>query len=218
MEEKNKTIIAVILILLALFILDGNKKLSPTESMLAEENPDIIFTGNLISLAESLKGKDDFETTKNVLGYIVNNIQYDPEVSIPYCFTETADKVYTTKSGDCVSMTRLSTALLRLNNISVRTVGGCINFRYSCAPAFSVVGLGFDDIPVSDIEDGKKRGYLHEWSEAYINGRWYILENTAGLVLPSDCAAYKVYSESTNQINRCIISNQKFIQECRSWN
>jgi transglutaminase-like putative cysteine protease len=215
MTSENKAKLVIVLIIIALFAF--NSKQSVSGDYLSEE-PDILFTPDLRLLAIDLKGTDDFETTKNVLKYVATNIKYDSQISIPYCFTETSQSVYETGKGDCVSMTRLTAALLRLNEIPVKTVGGCINFRYSCVPAFSVIGLDFNDIPVSEIIDEKKRGYLHEWSEAYIDGTWYLLESTAGLVLPNNCVAYKPLSESTNTINRCIVSNQQFINECRAWN
>jgi transglutaminase-like putative cysteine protease len=221
LREESKTKVAVFLIVVALLLYNTSSPKSIRADFtgsVEEELPDIVFTPTLESLAAELKGDDEITTTKNVLGYVANNIMYDPEVTIAYCFTETADKVYETKSGDCVSMTRLSTALLRLNDIEVRTVGGCINFRYSCAPTFSIVGLDFDDIPVSDLVDEKKRGYLHEWSEAKLDGRWYILESTSGLILPIDCMAYNMHSPSTNNFNRCVISDRTFVQECRGWN
>lgn len=220
MKDNEKIVFVTLLVVFILFVFYGNPKsenvtsenvseyLSPTEDFVTT-NPE------LVSLAATLKGNTEKETVKNTLEYVHKNIEYEGDVGIGYCFTETAYDVYATKSGDCVSMTRLTVTLLRINGIPSRSLGGCVKDTTPCTPLFAV-GL-VNEIPTSNILDNKKRGMLHEWAEAYVDGQWILLETTANRIIGMTCQNYVPLQYDSNPIDRCIISNSSFIERCRVW-
>ena len=56
--------------------------------------------------------------------FVYDNVQYNSRVTVASCYAETASSTLSSGQGDCVSMSRLATALLRAQGIPARTVGG----------------------------------------------------------------------------------------------
>jgi transglutaminase-like putative cysteine protease len=134
---------------------------------LAEES-DIDFSPELQTIANEISSKHSTPKgkVKGTLEFVNDGIDYDGNVGILECYSESASSVLKKGSGDCVSMSRLTTSLLRLQGIPARTVGGCVSSLNPCSPIFSLVPV--EEIPKSEIMDNKKRGFLHEWVEAYV--------------------------------------------------
>lgn len=214
-ETKNTTVV-VLLVLVAVGLYFRFYEPATQKEIFTSETEDMQFTTDLINMASKLKGSSDMATAKNTLEFVADYVTYKGDVEISYCYSESAQTVFDTKQGDCVSMTRLTTALLRINNISVKTVGGCIRFGPSCKSLFSVSPEWFT-AQVSDIQDMKKRGYMHEWSEAYLDGQWYTLENTAGKIFPLECENYMKYDYDSNRYDRCVINSIDFFDTCKEW-
>lgn len=174
---------------------------------------------DIYNLAESIKEsssspKDAIDKT---IKYTVQNVKYSSKISVNYCYSEKASDVLNSKVGDCVSMSRLNTALLRAQGIPARTMGGCLSSYKRCIPLFSVIpGEEAKVVPMTE-GDYKKRGYLHEWVEAYDGEKWYLIESTSGQSFPMDCITYLEYGYDSNRYNRCVITDQTFWNECRGY-
>lgn len=146
--------------------------------------------------------------------YVVENIEYSSGISVEDCFMETASGVLENKKGDCVSMSRLLVSLLRAQNIPARTVGGCLSKDYTCDVTFAT--MPFEKAKFTEIKDDfKKRGYLHEWVEAYNGREWVLIESTSGQVFDNQCQDYGFYHYDQDSVERCIIEDEIFIDECR---
>lgn len=212
MKQNNQLWLLLAVIAIFVVMTHGTKQADNSDYLSATE--DFAFTPALSTLAASLKTTDQMNTARNVLRYVNENIKYKDDVQISYCYTETAQTVLDSKQGDCVSMTRLAVTLLRINGIETRSVGGCVTFDSSCDALFAIVPEPFM-IPKSSLADGKKRGYLHEWSEAKINGVWYIVEATNGKLYPDTCDNYHAFKYDTNKYDRCVIDDKTFVEQCK---
>jgi transglutaminase-like putative cysteine protease len=183
------------------------------------EEKDFDFSNEgIFSIATQIKETTDSpeDAIKRTILYTVQNIKYDGSVSIPYCYKEKASTVLYAKRGDCVSMSRLNTALLRAQGIPARTVGGCLSLNKRCDILFASIP-GYM-AKTSSLLDEKKRGYLHEYVEVWLPEKeWIRIESTSGQIFSTDCFTYLDYSYDTNNINRCTITDSSFIQECRSY-
>lgn len=157
------------------------------------------------------------EAIKNTLRFVASEITYSSSISIDYCYDEKASTVLENKIGDCVSMSRLVTALLRAQGIPTRTVGGCLSAYRRCTPIFAVVpGLEAKTTPMTE-GDFKKRGFLHEYVEIFNGKEWLIAEATSGQLFPLSCNSYLQYSYDTNTKERCVILSQDFWQMCNAY-
>jgi transglutaminase-like putative cysteine protease len=183
------------------------------------ETPDFDYSDeDVLSLATTIKrnSKNPYESVKKTVKYVAQNTQYSSAVSAGYCFNEKASTVLKSGVGDCVSMSRLSTALLRAQGIPARTVGGCLSAYKRCAPLFATVPFAEVKKVVMTEGDFKKRGYLHEWVEAWTPEQgWMQIEATSGHSYPLDCNTYLQYAYDTNQYDRCVINDVPFWNECK---
>lgn len=224
--------------LLLLIIIIGYVFLSqPTPEIIEEDRIVNRWGDNIMGKEQFLKDEKDFdynredmmkvadtlaiasdstlESIKLTTFFVFNNIEYDSSVSITYCYSETASSVLAKGSGDCVSMSRLTVALLRAQDIPARTVGGCLSYGTDCTPVFALISGA--EVPKPEYQyDYKKRGYLHEWVEAWTGTDWVLVEPTAGLVLDKGCGKYHIYSYDTNTHDRCVINNQEYVDYCRA--
>ena len=187
------------------------------------EEPDFDYSyPAIMNIAKQIKQSTSTpdEAIKETARYVVTNIKYNSKVSIDYCYDETASSTFEAKSGDCVSMARLTVALLRAQGIPARTMGGCLSFSGSCAQLFAVAPYYQPQVTDMAQDDFKKRGFLHEWVESWIpttstTGQWLLIEATAGRVYPDLlCANYIEYGYDSNQWNRCTISSAEFWELC----
>lgn len=182
------------------------------------EEADFDYSDSTINnLATQIKGMTSTpdEAVKETIKYVVQHVGYSSAITISQCYSETASSVLASGRGDCVSMSRLVTALLRAQGIPARTSGGCLSFATSCVPLFSTIP--FAEIQVTDMveDDFKKRGFLHEWVEVWTPSRgWFLVEATAGQTFPLNCGQYIQYSYDTNQYDRCVITDQSFWSMC----
>lgn len=170
-------------------------------------------------IAQELKegSSSPFNAIQKTARYVYDTVSYNSKISINYCYDERASTVLEMGTGDCVSMSRLVTALLRAQGIPTRTVGGCLTSTRKCAILFSA--YPYSEVQVTPMIEGdfKKRGFLHEWVEAWDPERgWMLIEATAGQILPQNCNTYMFYSYDTNRYDRCIINDQGFWNQCSS--
>jgi transglutaminase-like putative cysteine protease len=150
---------------------------------------------------------------KNTIRYTADHVTYQGDITVSYCIAESASDVLRSGKGDCVSMSKLNTALLRANNISTRTLGGCVSFSKSCTMLFAM--FPEEDIPrPTFVGDNKKRGYLHEWVEAYDGLKWVSIESTTGNIFESGCGRYEIFGYDNTPYSRCVIDDYSFISEC----
>lgn len=172
---------------------------------------------NVYKLAQQIKSSTStpYDAIKKTAKYVVTNVQYNAKISINYCYDETASKVLASGSGDCVSMSRLVTALLRAQGIPARTMGGCLTSSRGCLPLFAAIpSFEARTTPMSQ-GDYKKRGFLHEWVEAWDPEKgWSLIESTSGQVFNMNCDSYLEYGYDTNKYERCVIQESSFWNTC----
>jgi len=182
------------------------------------EEPDFDYSDeNVYALAQEIKSESNSpkDALKRTIKYVVNNVHYSSSISTGYCYSEKASTVLDSKKGDCVSMSRLVTALLRAQGIPSRTVGGCLSMFTRCTPTFAVIPFMQTKVVPMVIGDFKKRGYLHEWVEVWLpEDGWMIVESTSGQVYPIECNTYTQYGYDSNVFNRCVISDGNFWELC----
>ena len=105
----------------------------------------------VLSLAKSLKGKDEYTTVKNIHDYLVLNIAYPSSYS-----------------GDAVH-----TLDYALNK------GVCVCDGYSKAFYFLCKASGIDAILLSgDAVNSSGNSESHAWNKVKINGKWYCVDVT----------------------------------------
>jgi len=190
------------------------------DQYLIEENDFDYSDPSIYNLAVEIKQRTNnpTEAIKETISYVARNIQYSSSITTNYCYDEKASTVLKSGFGDCVSMSRLVTALLRAQGIPSRTMGGCISFASRCAPTFSVFPPEETQAMVTAMEedDFKKRGFLHEWVEVWTpNEKWQIIEATTGQIFPLNCGSYIEFGYDSNRLNRCVINDADFWNECR---
>jgi len=232
--QNNKMIVLVVLTLVLLLSFTGKEKTITTvegdwdiseqvksnnyEQYLVEEK-DFDYTNPMVfALAQDIKSKssNSKEAVKDTIDYVVHHIRYSSAVTISYCYSETASSVLETGIGDCVSMSRLVTALLRAQGIPARTVGGCLSAFKRCTPLFALIP--YLDARVTPMTEGdfKKRGFLHEYVEAWTPEQgWFLIEATSGQTFGLECNGYISYSYDTNERNRCVINDRDFWNICK---
>jgi len=186
------------------------------EQFLVEE-PDFDYTDPIIfNLAKQIKQStsNPEDAIKKTIKHVATEVKYTV-VDIDVCYLETASSVAENKVGDCVSMSRLVTSLLRAQGIPARTAGGCLT-SFRCDILFSAVP-SLEIQTTSMVEgDFKKRGFLHEWVEAWTPERgWMVIEATAGRLYSTDCDTYTYYGYDSNNRNRCVINDLSFWNQCK---
>lgn len=186
------------------------------EKYLVEESDFDYTATNVWNAAQAVKSKTASAESaiKETARYVAQNVKYSGLISIDYCYSETASSVLSSRQGDCVSMSRLVTAMLRAQGIPARTMGGCLTSK-RCGILFATVpGLQPFYMPMVD-GDFKKRGFLHEYVEAWEPSRgWVRVEATSGQIFPMECVAYLNYGYDSNQYNRCTINDASFWDQC----
>ena len=231
---NNKIVVVIVLVIFVLILIPKTIEEIEVESIqgtwdisqqVAENNleqylieeEDFDYSHPLIfNLAIEIKQRSSSveEAIKETAITVVNSISYSSSVSISYCYNEKASDVAETGLGDCVSMSRLATSLLRAQGIPARTVGGCLSFFRRCELLFAAVP--FQEAQTTEMveDDFKKRGFLHEWVEVFDGEKWVILEATAGRIYDTQCNTYLQFSYDSNRFNRCTIQDSDFWQEC----
>jgi transglutaminase-like putative cysteine protease len=223
--KKKQAITILISILLIGSILFFNPNSKPQtnvddnnlDSYLIEEQDFDYSEPEIQELAQELQGYNTKDSIKNVIEYVAKNVRYSGAVSVNYCYNEKASDVLASGTGDCVSMSRLVTALLRAQEIPARTKGGCLSFNKFCTPLFATVPGETAKSVAMEEGDFKKRGFLHEWVEAFDGENWVLIEATSGQVFPSDCTTYLSYGYDSNRYDRCVINDRGFWQQCTTY-
>jgi len=235
LNKNNKIRIGIVIgisILVLLFMFPSEKELVTAEGnwnisnevneagyeQYLIEEPDFDYsTPSIFNLAKQIKESTSSpeEAIKKTIKHVATNVRYSSAITINYCYSETASKVAEVKEGDCVSMSRLVTALLRAQGIPTKTVGGCLTTE-RCDILFSTVPLLETQTTLMSVGDFKKRGFLHEWAETWTPEKgWMVVEATAGRLYSTDCDTYLFYSYDSNSRNRCIINDMSFWNQCR---
>lgn len=181
------------------------------------EEPDFDYSDSLVwATAQAIKENSNSvqDAIKRTAQFVYENVRYSGKITVQYCYDETASSVLKVGYGDCVSMSRLNTALLRAQGIPARTMGGCLT-RERCGILFSAVP--YAETQTSEMEEGdfKKRGFLHEWVEVWDGNRWVVLESTSAQIFDLTCNTYMEYGYDTNKYNRCVITNLNFWNSCK---
>jgi transglutaminase-like putative cysteine protease len=236
-KDKKKAIIMVMCVAIILFYFMTTEKSTDKGVNVVEGNWDITkevkaqgFEVYLVetddfdysdekvnTLAKTIKEStsDPEEAIKNTIAYVADNTRYSSAVTINYCYSEKASDVLEKGFGDCVSMSRLVTALLRAQGIPSRTVGGCLGVS-RCDIMFSTTGYFEPQTTAMSEGDFKKRGFLHEWVEVWTPEKgWILVEATAGLIFDTECNTYTQYGYDTNPHDRCVISDLSFWDKCQ---
>ena len=154
-----------------------------------------------------------------VLNYVLSHIVYDStSLTIDGCYDETSVTVLENKYGDCVSMTKLGTALLRHMGFVVKTAGGCLRSIPTCYPLMQVIPIYVETRKIRSLTfDMKKRGYLHEWAEVFIDGQWWTVDFTSGGVYGPECRDYLLYSyDKGDKEEMCVINDESFFEKCKT--
>lgn len=160
------------------------------------------------------------DAVKQTLKFVVQNVRYSSKITINYCYNEKASDVLKAGTGDCVSMSRLATALLRAQGIPTRTMGGCLSASIRCDPLMAVIPGA--EPQVTEMMEGdfkkrasKKQGFLHEWIEIWTPGKgWRIGEATSGQIYSMSCGTYKNYDYDADSFTRCVINDAQFWNQC----
>jgi len=183
-----------------------------------EETIDFDYSDPAIyAKAQEIKGATSSaeEAIKKTIRFVADSTLYSSKITVNYCYNEKASDVLEIGRGDCVSMSRLSTALLRAQGIPARTMGGCLSAFKRCVPIFSTIPFLEAQVTDMEVNDFKKRGYLHEWVEAFDGEEWKLVEATSGQIYSLDCVTYLPYSYDKNQYDRCTISSSIFWNQCK---
>ena len=173
-------------------------------------------------LAKNIKSttSSPYDAAKFTAKYVYDNIPYKSDVSVSYCYQETASSTLEAGTGDCVSMTRMNVAILRAMGIPARSVGGCLKSSQRCTPLFAAYPGVEAQVTQMIPDDFKKRGFLHEWLEAWVGPEkgWITVEATSGQLFSMDgnCNQYIKYGYDSNQFDRCVITSQSFWDICKS--
>lgn len=173
-------------------------------------------TPQLTEVINNMDSNSPEDALKKATKFVLRNVQYDSSnIDANFCYKETATSTYILGFGDCVSMTKLGTALLRGQGIAVRSTGGCVVFTGACDSIMGTIPL---HIPKAEIFDGKKRGYLHEWAEVWMpEDGWVLVDFTSGAIYDKGCSDYHFYSyDEGHYKDMCVITDKSFIGECRS--
>ena len=158
------------------------------------------------------------DAISKTIKFVAKNTKYSSKITVNYCYNEKASLVLSSGVGDCVSMSRLVTSLLRAQGIPARTSGGCLSAFKRCIPLFATIPYWEAKTTPMEAEDFKKRGYLHEWVEAWEPTEgWQIIEATSGQAFPLVCNAYMQFAYDDNQYNRCVIMDQNFWNSCKRY-
>jgi transglutaminase-like putative cysteine protease len=175
-------------------------------------HPDVFAQAKVLKEGSS----SAYDSVKDTAKYVVENVQYSSKITIQYCYEEKASTVLQNKQGDCVSMSRLVTALLRAQGVPARTVGGCLSLRERCSALFTISPLFEAKVTEMEAGDFKKRGFLHEWVEAWTPEKgWVLIEATSGQVFPLNCGSYIQYGYDYDKYSRCVITDSSFWNTCR---
>ena len=155
------------------------------------------------------------DAIKKATRFVLDKVDYNSAGITPtYCYNEKASDVLRIGNGDCVSMVKLGTAILRGQGIAVRTIGGCVKLSGGCTPLMGVIPLPF--VEKAAIYDGKKRGYLHEWTEVWLPTKgWILVDFTNGAIYEKGCDDYLFYSyDEGDYKDICVINDRSFIDNC----
>ena len=171
-------------------------------------------TPELQEVINEMESTSPEDAIKKATRYVLRNVRYESAgITIDFCKKETATSTLLAGFGDCVSMVKLGTAILRGQGIAVRTLGGCVDFSGRCSTLMGVVPIPYQK---SDIQDGKKRGFLHEWTEVWIpNKGWILVDFTNGGIYEKGCEDYTIYAyDEANYYNMCVIEDSEFNKMC----
>lgn len=233
-DKYNQWIMVGFIIVIIIFTNNKTYQMLPTDQIsgqsamngatenlsqyLVETSDFDISNPEIQALAQAIKSKatSQDDQVKQTIKYVYNNVKYT-SVAVSYCYSEKASTVLSLRQGDCVSMSRAVTALLRAQGIPSRTMGGCLSFSKSCGVLFAAIPGAIPQTTPMVEGDFKKRGFLHEYVEAYIEGRgWVRIEATSGQIFPLDCSVYLNYGY--DDVNtRCTINDQNFWNQCKGY-
>lgn len=139
--------------------------LKSAQPVLWDENMEVI------RFAEELtaEAEDDESTVQAIYDYIVSYIRYDYDKlsRLSSDYIPDIDEIFEDKSGICYDYSALFAGMLRSRGIPTKLVKGYKN----------------------DI-----KGY-HAWNEAYINGKWEIIDTTYDSYMRINRTGYQMYKE-----------------------
>ena len=113
-----------------------------------------ITNGNIVYVAMNLRGKDAYETGKNIFNWVRDNIDYSFYYRTKYGATNTLKY----RLGNCVDQAHLIVALARSSGLPARYVRGTCKF----------------------IKSGHT--YSHVWAQIYIRGKGWVTADPTNYV------------------------------------
>ena len=139
----------------------------------------------LVRLAKQLKGADNITTARNVLQWIKNNIKHAGYTK----GSRGALYAFQSRKGDCTEFMYLYAALMRINGIPARNVGGYV----------------YKEDRVIKPED------YHNWVEIYLDGKWHVIDPYNGkyIVAQEDYLTFHYLDVSTDK-NQIPERSQRF--------
>lgn len=195
---------------------DVSMSLNSIPAEYLEDNEYFKQTENIKRIAANIKKSSTSEkdAIRKTLNYVKQYIKY--ESADDTCYADTVDGILDRGTGDCVSMTRIVMALLRAQGFAVRDVGGCLAEKAQCIDTYSMVKMPIPEKPKMMPGDFRKRGSLHEWAEVWTSdGKWLILETTAGQIIDPNCSDYLLFDRvAGTKEELCYIYDEEFWAQC----
>lgn len=173
------------------------------------------------------------DATQATLDYVYENVRYTFNEADKVCIDSTATQILERGTGQCDTQSMLVIAILRSMGIAARPVGGCIATSDTCERSIEALqSIGVDArkpkfktlIPEAitteqltySREQISRKGGLHAWVEAWINGRWYTLESTTGKFADTSCYDYitELIPTDNDKLHFCVSTDYTFAKNC----
>tara|TARA_Y100000310_G_scaffold71019_2_gene66840 strand:+ start:885 stop:1697 length:813 start_codon:yes stop_codon:yes gene_type:complete len=179
-----------------------------------------------------MKSKSEKEAVENTLKYVFDNIDYVSGEADEACFEGTAPKIIASGKGQCDTQSITVISLLRKMGIATRPVGGCVLVKPKCGlqsiflNSLQAVGGAPKYQEITEVDSTKdifsraqlssRKGGLHAWVEAYLDGEWVALESTQGRLADTRCYNYHVEILPDNNQKRdiCVSKNYNYALAC----
>jgi len=203
-----KRLLPIGLLLLGLVVVSWPQVLVPTPYI----NPQTSRVQDAIAQVQAAS-VTDYDRIVNTAAYIHQTVAYAPLGDA--CFAQTPEDVLTLGEGNCVSTTKLATAMLTGMDIPVLIIEGC---------AFPLSRDWLIPADATAKREGavtkNARGQLHSWIRAHDGHNWYTVETTAGVVFPAtneDSYGYSTfggYVDPADGTHLCVLQNPRYVDFC----
>lgn len=218
-----RRLVPVVLLIFGIFLLSTPTTLKTTTWISSSSDS----VQDAISLVE-LRSSTDYERIVNTAEYI--NDRTDYKLQGDACLSQKPDDVLELGEGDCVSFSKLATAMLTGMDIPVQIVEGCVfsnrqtSLDNSVPPKDFAIPIDYSVKNTFGTESraiGPSSGQLHNWIRAYDGERWWTVETTAGvvfLVIYEESYGYNKFGGFVNAADPwdlCLLIDDKYVDYCR---